>query len=231
MRRAARGMSTFTVGVVALVVIASSASTSASRSRSRSRSTTRSRRRSRARTTCASRLARADRRRRGRQGHEGRARREGDDGAVVTMRIQDKGRRSTRDAQLKIRPRIFLEGNFFVDVSPGSPSAPELADGETIPVNQTATPVQLDQVLDRAADRHARGPQDAAARVRRRPARARAPRASTARSSTGSRPTGTRRSSTRRRSASSEHDLSGYIDGAGAVAGGAGPQPASSSRP
>jgi virulence factor Mce-like protein len=72
---------------------------------------------------------------------------EGGEGVVVTMRIGKAGRPIKEDARFKIRPRIFLEGNFFVDVEPGTPSAPELEDGETIPVNQTATPVQLDQIL------------------------------------------------------------------------------------
>jgi phospholipid/cholesterol/gamma-HCH transport system substrate-binding protein len=71
----------------------------------------------------------------------------GGEGAIVTMRIEDKGRPIHADATAKIRPRIFLEGNFFVDLTAGSPSAPELADGATIPVQQTATPVQLDEVL------------------------------------------------------------------------------------
>ena len=73
----------------------------------------------------------------------------GDDeqAARVTMRINEKGRPIHKDATLKIRPRILLEGNFFVDLSPGSPSAPALGDGDTIPINQTAGPVQLDQVL------------------------------------------------------------------------------------
>jgi phospholipid/cholesterol/gamma-HCH transport system substrate-binding protein len=71
----------------------------------------------------------------------------GGEGAIVTMRIDDKGRPIHTDATAKIRPRIFLEGNFFVDMTAGSPSAPELDDGETIPVQQTATPVQLDEVL------------------------------------------------------------------------------------
>ena len=69
------------------------------------------------------------------------------DGATVTMRISEKGRPIRKDATLKIRPRIFLEGNFFVDMTPGTPGAPELDDGDVIPVNQTATPVQLDQIL------------------------------------------------------------------------------------
>ncbi len=73
-----------------------------------------------------------------------------DDGkpaALVTMRIKDDGRPVHRDAQAKIRPRIFLEGNFFVDLSPGTPSAPELEDGGVIPIERTSVPVQLDQVL------------------------------------------------------------------------------------
>jgi virulence factor Mce-like protein len=68
--------------------------------------------------------------------------------ALVTMRIDKAGLPIHRDARLKIRPRLFLEGNFFVDVQPGSPSAPTLGDGDVLPVQQTSTPVQLDQVLD-----------------------------------------------------------------------------------
>ena len=71
----------------------------------------------------------------------------GSDAAVVTMEINDKGLPIHKDAVMKIRPRIFLEGNFFVDVSPGTPSAPTIGDGDTIPMTQTATPVQFDQVL------------------------------------------------------------------------------------
>jgi virulence factor Mce-like protein len=72
---------------------------------------------------------------------------EGGEGAILTMQISDEGRPIHADATAKIRPRIFLEGNFFVDMTSGSPSAPELQDGATIPVQQTATPVQLDQVI------------------------------------------------------------------------------------
>jgi ABC-type transporter Mla subunit MlaD len=71
----------------------------------------------------------------------------GSDAAVVTMEIKGKGLPIHKDATMKIRPRIFLEGNFFVDISPGTPSAPTIDSGDTIPVTQTATPVQLDQVL------------------------------------------------------------------------------------
>jgi phospholipid/cholesterol/gamma-HCH transport system substrate-binding protein len=72
---------------------------------------------------------------------------EGGDGAVVVMQIDDDGLPLHTDATAKIRPRIFLEGNFFVDLTSGSPSAPILDDGGTLKVTQTATPVQLDQVL------------------------------------------------------------------------------------
>ncbi|MEX2195181.1 MAG: MlaD family protein [Thermoleophilaceae bacterium] len=67
--------------------------------------------------------------------------------AVVTMEIDDKGLPLHRDAEVKIRPRIFLEGNFFVDLEPGTPGGPELEKGGTIPLAQTAIPVQLDQIL------------------------------------------------------------------------------------
>src|SRR3954447_23103443 len=73
--------------------------------------------------------------------------RAGDDGAIVTLRIDDKGQPIHSDAHVAIRPRIFLEGNFFVDLQPGTPSAPILGDNDIIPVNQTDTPVQLDQIL------------------------------------------------------------------------------------
>jgi virulence factor Mce-like protein len=73
--------------------------------------------------------------------------REGTDAAVVVLQIDDDGLPLHEDATAKIRPRIFLEGNFFVDLESGSPSAPELDDGGTIAVTRTATPVQLDEVL------------------------------------------------------------------------------------
>jgi ABC-type transporter Mla subunit MlaD len=67
--------------------------------------------------------------------------------ATLTMEIEDRGLPIHKDAYMKIRPRIFLEGNFFVELSPGSPSAPEIDSGTTIGVTQTDSPVQIDQVL------------------------------------------------------------------------------------
>jgi phospholipid/cholesterol/gamma-HCH transport system substrate-binding protein len=75
------------------------------------------------------------------------ARDPGTNAALVTMEISSKGLPIHKDATMKIRPRIFLEGNFFVDLQPGTPSSPTISDGDTIPITQTATPVQLDQVL------------------------------------------------------------------------------------
>jgi virulence factor Mce-like protein len=66
---------------------------------------------------------------------------------AVTLRVDDRGLPLHSDARMKIRPRIFLEGNFFVEVEPGTPQAAVLDDGDRVPVAQTSTPVQLDQVL------------------------------------------------------------------------------------
>ena len=66
---------------------------------------------------------------------------EGGGAAEVTMELRE-------DARLQIRSRIFLEGNFFVDIEPGSPSGDELDDGSTVPVTQTATTVTLPDILD-----------------------------------------------------------------------------------
>ena len=66
---------------------------------------------------------------------------------VVTMKLEDEALPIHKNAELKIRPRIFLEGNFFVDLKPGTPAAGEIDPDDPIPSTQTAAPVQLDQVL------------------------------------------------------------------------------------
>lgn len=73
--------------------------------------------------------------------------RKGDAGAVATLRIDEVGRPIHKDATLKIRPNIFLEGNTFVDLRPGSPSAATLDDGDTVPLGQTTNAVQIDQIF------------------------------------------------------------------------------------
>ncbi len=67
--------------------------------------------------------------------------------ADVTLEIDSVGLPIHKDATFAIRPRIFLEGNFFVDLHPGSPSAPTANDGYTFAIQQGTEPVQLDQVL------------------------------------------------------------------------------------
>jgi ABC-type transporter Mla subunit MlaD len=69
------------------------------------------------------------------------------DATTVIFTVEGKGQPIHDDAFAAIRPRIFLEGNFFIDLSPGSPSAPELDSDATIPVSRTSTWVQIDEVL------------------------------------------------------------------------------------
>jgi virulence factor Mce-like protein len=66
---------------------------------------------------------------------------------VVTMELSERGRPVGRDATARIRPRVFLEGGFMVELRPGTPGAPELPDEGTIPLAQTAVPVQMHQAL------------------------------------------------------------------------------------
>jgi phospholipid/cholesterol/gamma-HCH transport system substrate-binding protein len=69
------------------------------------------------------------------------------DATTVTFTVEESGRPIHTDAFASIRPRIFLEGNFFVELDPGSPSAPDMDSGATIPVSRTSTAVQIDEVL------------------------------------------------------------------------------------
>lgn len=67
-------------------------------------------------------------------------------GSTVTMRI-DEPEGLHADARLSVEPRLLFEGNFYVSVSPGTPGAPPLDSGATIPRRRTDAPVQIDQVL------------------------------------------------------------------------------------
>ena len=69
------------------------------------------------------------------------------DHTEVTFTVSDSGRPIHDDAFAAIRPRIFLEGNFFIELDPGSPRAPEMESGGTIPVTRTSTAVQIDEIL------------------------------------------------------------------------------------
>jgi phospholipid/cholesterol/gamma-HCH transport system substrate-binding protein len=67
--------------------------------------------------------------------------------AEATFNVEEDALPIHEDATIKVRPRLFLEGNFFLDLHPGSPSAPELKSGSTLPVTQTSTAVQIDELL------------------------------------------------------------------------------------
>jgi ABC-type transporter Mla subunit MlaD len=69
------------------------------------------------------------------------------DATTVGFTVEGSGRPIHKDAFAEIRPRIFLEGNFFIELDPGSPSSPEMGSGETIPITHTSTAVQLDEIL------------------------------------------------------------------------------------
>jgi len=66
---------------------------------------------------------------------------------LVTMSLSDHAALHS-DATLSIEPRLLFEGNFYVALDPGSPAAPRLRSGATIPLAHTSAPVQLDQLLD-----------------------------------------------------------------------------------
>lgn len=67
--------------------------------------------------------------------------------ALVTMEIERRGLPLHSDARGRIRPRLLLEGNFFVDLSPGSPGRPLLHSGDTLGTGAITGPVQLDRLL------------------------------------------------------------------------------------
>ena len=67
--------------------------------------------------------------------------------SLVTMDIGNAGLPIHSDATLAIEPRLILEGNFYVNLDPGTPSAPVLRSGGLISEGATSAPVQIDQVL------------------------------------------------------------------------------------
>jgi phospholipid/cholesterol/gamma-HCH transport system substrate-binding protein len=75
----------------------------------------------------------------------GEVQREGDD--VRAELILSEDYTIHEDARVDMRPHTLFEGSNFVDVSPGSPSAPVLEEGSTIPIEQTTNYVTLDQAL------------------------------------------------------------------------------------
>lgn len=73
----------------------------------------------------------------------------GPDGtSIVGMTIDDGGLPLHEDASIHIEPRLALEGNFAIRLSPGRPTARTLPSGSLIPLARTSGSVQLDQVVD-----------------------------------------------------------------------------------
>jgi phospholipid/cholesterol/gamma-HCH transport system substrate-binding protein len=67
--------------------------------------------------------------------------------ADVVLRFDDSKIRLHDDATAALRLKSLV-GESYVEVNPGTPTRPELADGALLPVAQTTSPVQLDQVLN-----------------------------------------------------------------------------------
>ena len=67
--------------------------------------------------------------------------------ATVTMELRDDALPIHEDATIDIRSRILLEGNFFVDLKPGSPSTAHHESGDTIPITRTTASVTLPDIL------------------------------------------------------------------------------------
>jgi phospholipid/cholesterol/gamma-HCH transport system substrate-binding protein len=72
---------------------------------------------------------------------------EGTPAAEVTMELRDDALPIHEDATMEIRSRILLEGNFFVDLEPGTPHSGNFDSGETIPITRTTASVTLPDIL------------------------------------------------------------------------------------
>ena len=67
--------------------------------------------------------------------------------AVVAIQVQRDFLPVYRDAHAIVRPKNLL-GETYVEVDRGSPSAGEMREGDTIALDHTITPVQVDEVLN-----------------------------------------------------------------------------------
>ena len=68
-------------------------------------------------------------------------------GNVAEVTFNVARRAADPRGRLKVRPRLFLEGNFFVDLHPGSPSAPASRQRVDDSAAQTTTAAQIDEIL------------------------------------------------------------------------------------
>ncbi len=65
----------------------------------------------------------------------------------IAFTIAPNARPIHTDATMTIRDRLFLEGGYYLQLDPGSPTAPVAGEGFTIPERSTASPVQFFQIL------------------------------------------------------------------------------------
>jgi virulence factor Mce-like protein len=65
----------------------------------------------------------------------------------ITFTMQSNGLPVHTDATITIRDRLFLEGGYYLQLDPGTPDAPLVHSGFTIPQRNTASPVQFYQLL------------------------------------------------------------------------------------
>jgi phospholipid/cholesterol/gamma-HCH transport system substrate-binding protein len=68
-------------------------------------------------------------------------------GAQVVLEIDGSAAPLHRGTRATIRPKGLL-GNPFVEISPGPPGAEVIPSGGTLPLQDTASPVDIDQVMD-----------------------------------------------------------------------------------
>ncbi len=97
------------------------------------------------------------------EGEIGEVRRIGDD-ALVELEVNDDVFVHA-DAQVALRPHTLFEGSAFVDLHPGSPSAPLIKEGATIPRQRTTVYVSFDEALRVFNEPVRRAPARAAARA------------------------------------------------------------------
>ncbi len=67
--------------------------------------------------------------------------------ARVTLRLDGNAPVLRQGTRLRIRPRVFLEGGYVVEVEPGPPGRPALADGATVARADTRLTVPLPTVV------------------------------------------------------------------------------------
>ena len=72
---------------------------------------------------------------------------DGSDAAIATLDLDDQALPIYSDATAAIKSRLVFEGNFYVAIDPGTPGGTEMEDGDTISMDRTTGPVQLDRVL------------------------------------------------------------------------------------